>query len=81
MKKRMRKMYDYPVLVEYEDGYYIAHCPSFQGCVAQAPSYERALEEILEGIKTFIAIHKKKRWPLPHSSLPTMTIVKVAVNE
>lgn len=76
----MKKIYNYPVLIETEDGSYIASCPSFPGCVAQASTYEEALREITEGIGTFIETHKKKRWPLPADSTPAMTIVKVAVN-
>jgi len=77
----MKKDYNYPVFIDYEEGSYIASCPSFPGCVAQAKTYEEALEEVKEGISTFIEIHKKKHWPLPQQSSPTMTIVKVAVNE
>lgn len=76
----MKKIYNYPILIDFEDGCYIASCPSFQGCVAQAASYEDALQEIKEGIRTFIQIHQKKHWPLPEDSTPMMTIVKVAVN-
>ena len=76
----VRKIYNYPVLIDFEEGLYIASCPSFQGCVVQAPTYEEALREITEGISTFIEIHKKKRWPLPSDSAPMMTLVKVAVN-
>lgn len=77
----MRKVYNYPVLVDFEEGRYIACCPSFPGCIVQAETYEEAIREITEGIGTFVEIHRKKRWPLPEQSTPAMTIVKVAVNE
>ncbi len=75
----MKKIYNYPVLIDFEEGRYIANCPSFPGCVVQASTYKNALEEITEGIGTFIEIHKKKHWPLPKDSTPAITIVKVAV--
>ena len=77
----VKKIYNYPVLVDFEDGRYIASCPSFRGCVVQARTYEEAIEEITEGIVSFIEIHRKKHWPLPSDSTPFMTLVKVAVNE
>lgn len=77
----MKKIYNYPVLIDFEDDRYIASCPSFPGCVTQAKTYEEALQEITEGIGTFIEVHRKKHWPLPEQSSPAMTIVKVAVNE
>jgi predicted RNase H-like HicB family nuclease len=79
--QNVKKIYNYPVLIDHEDRRYIVSCPAFPGCVAQASTYEEALKEISEGISIFIEIHKKKRWPLPQQSTPTMTIVKVAVNE
>lgn len=77
----LKKIYNYTVLISREENKYIAHCPAFPGCVCQADTYERVLEEIAEGVKTFIEIHRKKKWPLPNETVPSMTIVKVAVNE
>ena len=76
----MKKIYDYPVLIDHEDGRYVASCPSFHGCVAQAETYEEAIREITEGITVFIETYQKHRWPLPEHSTPAMTLVKVAVN-
>jgi predicted RNase H-like HicB family nuclease len=77
----MRKIYNYPVLVDHEEETYIASCPVFPGCVAQAKSYEEVLEEITEGIEVFIDTYQKKHWPLPEATSPSMTFVQVAVNE
>lgn len=76
----MRKIYNYPVLVDFEEGTYIASCPSFPGCVAQAKTYEEAIEEITEGIEVFIETYRRKKWSLPEETPPSMTIVQVAVN-
>lgn len=73
---KMKKIYNYPVLIDFEEGRYIASCPSFHGCVVQAPTYEEAIEEITEGISVFIEIHKKKHWSLPADSTPSMTLVR-----
>lgn len=77
----MRKIYNYPVLVDCEEGVYIASCPAFPGCVAQAKTYEKALKEISEGIEVFIETYHKKHWPLPDATPPAFTLVSVAINE
>ena len=77
----MKKLHNYPVLVDVDEGVYIASCPTFPGCVAQAKSYEKALREITEGIEVFIETYQKKRWPLPDETPPSFTLVQVAVNE
>lgn len=77
----MKKIYNYPVLIDFEEERYIASCPFFPGCVVQTKTYERAIEEISEGISTFIEIYREKKWPLPQQTSPAITILKVAVNE
>lgn len=77
----MKKIFNYPVLVDLEGGTYVASCPAFPGCVAQAKSYENALKEITEGIEVFIETYQKKHWPLPNETPPAFTLVQVAVNE
>ncbi len=37
-----------------EDGYYVAKCPAFEGCVTQGKTVEEALENIREAIKLWI---------------------------
>jgi len=77
----MKRIYNYPVLIDCEEGTYIASCPAFPGCVTQAESYENVIEDITEGIEVFIDTYKKKKWPLPEETSPSMTFVQIAVNE
>lgn len=77
----MRRIYNYPVLIDCEEGTYIASCPAFPGCVTQSKSYEDVIEDITEGIEVFIDTYKKKQWPLPEETSPSMTFVQIAVNE
>ncbi|MBI4125535.1 MAG: type II toxin-antitoxin system HicB family antitoxin [Deltaproteobacteria bacterium] len=76
----MKRIYNYPVLIDVEEGTYVASCPSFPGCVAQAKTYEEAVDEITEGIEVFIDTYQKRHWSLPVETVPALTIVKVAVN-
>lgn len=71
-------VFNYPVLVQYEKGKYIASCPYFSGCVVQMDTYEDALKEISIGIKTYIEIHLEKNWPLPSETIPAMTVLQIA---
>ena len=43
---------NYPVIVEKdEDGFYVAECPSLNGCYTQGESLDEALENIHEVIR------------------------------
>lgn len=75
----MKRIYNYPVLIDLEEEIYVASCPSFPGCVAQAKSYEDVIEEITEGIEVFIDTYRKNHWPLPEETSPAMTFIQVAV--
>ncbi|HDN79408.1 MAG TPA: type II toxin-antitoxin system HicB family antitoxin [Chloroflexi bacterium] len=47
----MRQVILYPG----EDGYWVAECPSFPGCVSQGKTKEEALANIREAIEGYIA--------------------------
>lgn len=48
MKKKVQK---FPVVVEREDGSYIAECPALPGCVSQGRTLQAALKNIREAIE------------------------------
>ena len=53
MKLKSKPMQiNYPVIVEKdEDGFYVAECPSLNGCYTQGESLDEALENIHEVIR------------------------------
>ena len=54
MKKRISKIYEFPVVVEKDEkNYYFGYAPSFQGCYTQG----RTLAETLENLREIIALH------------------------
>ncbi len=48
VKKKVQK---FPVIVEREDGWYIAECPALPGCVSQGRTLKEALKNIREAIE------------------------------
>ena len=48
MKKKVQK---FPVIIEREDGWYIAECPALPGCVSQGRTLKEALKNIREAIE------------------------------
>ncbi len=48
MKKKVEK---FPVIIEREDGWYIAECPALPGCVSQGHTLKEALKNIREAIE------------------------------
>ena len=58
MKKRISKIYEFPVVVEKdEENYYFGYVPSFQGCYTQG----RTLDETLKNLKEVITLHIEDR--------------------
>ena len=58
MKKRISKIYEFPVVVEkVEENYYFGYVPSFQGCYTQG----RTLDETLKNLKEVITLHIEDR--------------------
>lgn len=58
MKKKISKIYEFPVVVEKDEGnYYFGYVPSFQGCYTQG----RTLNETLENLREVITLHIEDR--------------------
>ncbi|HEY4476990.1 MAG TPA: type II toxin-antitoxin system HicB family antitoxin [Candidatus Paceibacterota bacterium] len=58
MRKRVTKIYEFPVVVEKDEkNYYFGYVPSFQGCYTQG----RTLAETLENLREIIALHIEDR--------------------
>lgn len=58
MKKKVQK---FSVIIEREDGWYIAECPALPGCVSQGRTLKEALKNIREAIELSLetrAAHK-----------------------
>ena len=54
MKKKVSKIYEFPVVVEKDEkNYYFGYAPSLQGCYTQG----RTLAETLENLREVIALH------------------------
>lgn len=63
-KKKIIKLYEFPVVVEKDEaGYFFASVPSLQGCYTQA----KTLEDVLREIKEVIKLHLQDRLTLDES--------------
>jgi predicted RNase H-like HicB family nuclease len=48
-----------------EDGFWIAECPSLQGCISQGSSREEAIQNIREAIELYIEALEEDQLPVP----------------
>jgi len=48
-----------------EDGYWVAECPSLPGCISQGETKERAIENIREAIRGYVAALEEDKLPVP----------------
>jgi antitoxin HicB len=55
----------YRVLIEQDDGIYIAECPSLPGCISQGKTRKEALLNIQDAIKGYLESLKKHTEPIP----------------
>lgn len=53
------------VIVQDEDGMYVAECPSLPGCVSQGKSRAEALKNIQDAMQGYLESLKKHRDPIP----------------
>jgi predicted RNase H-like HicB family nuclease len=60
----MRQVIIYPG----EDGYWLAECPSLPGCVSQGETREKAIVNITEAIRGYIASLEDSNIPVPEES-------------
>jgi predicted RNase H-like HicB family nuclease len=57
----MRQVIVYPG----EGGYWVAECPSLQGCISQGKTKEEAISNIREAIQVYISALEDDRLPVP----------------
>lgn len=70
----MKQVYLYPIKIEtFEEGGFLAVCPSLQGCYAEGKTIEEAVENLKDVIK--IAIEYKKKH-LKNFNIPRVSIEK-----
>lgn len=62
-------------VITYEDGYWIAECPSFKGCVSQGETKEIALINIKEAILGYIAALEEYFLPIPEETFEIFLVV------
>jgi predicted RNase H-like HicB family nuclease len=48
-----------------EDGFWIAECPSLQGCISPGSSREEAIQNIPEAIELYIEALEEDQLPVP----------------
>jgi len=48
-----------------EDGYWVAECPSLPGCISQGETKEKAIENIREAIRGYVAALEEDKLPVP----------------
>jgi predicted RNase H-like HicB family nuclease len=66
----MRQVLVYPG----EDGYWVAECPSLQGCVSQGTTREEAVKNIKEAIEGYVMALKEDGLPLPEDKLDALLL-------
>ena len=73
-KNTIVNQYDLPIEIKKEGKWYLASCPDWGACYAQARSVEEAISEITAVAKTLIEIHNEKNLEIP------LRLVKTADN-
>lgn len=80
MKRKLTKIYEFPVVVEKDEkGYYFAYAPSLQGCYTQGHSLAQALEHIKEAIELHIEDRLAEHEPIPARKPVSLSSVEVRV--
>lgn len=80
MKRKISKIYEFPVVVEKDDkNYYFGYVPALQGCYTQG----KTLAETLENLREVIALHVEDREAIgeliPKRRAVSLTSLEVAV--
>ena len=57
--------YELPVTVHEEDGGFVAVCPAWQDCYAQADTIEDVITEISSVAASLIELYKEENMPIP----------------
>jgi predicted RNase H-like HicB family nuclease len=66
----MRQVVIYPG----EDGYWVVECPSLPGCISQGETREKAIANIREAIRGYIAALEEDGLPVPEERFETMVV-------
>jgi predicted RNase H-like HicB family nuclease len=66
----MRQVIIYPG----EDGYWVAECPSLQGCISQGKTREEAIHNIKEAIEGYIKALEEDGLPIPEERFESMLV-------
>ena len=66
----MRQVIIYPG----EDGYWVAECPSLQGCISQGKTREEAIYSIKEAIEGYIKALEEDGLPIPEERFESMLV-------
>ena len=66
----MRQVIIYPG----EDGYWVAECPSLQGCISQVKTREEAIYNINEAIEGYIKALEEDGLPIPEERFESMLV-------
>ena len=67
---RMRQVVIYPG----EDGFWIAECPSLQGCISQGETREQAIQNIREAIQGYVLALQEDHLPVPSETFDAMLV-------
>lgn len=62
------------LLYKDEDGYWIAECPSLNGCVSQGDTKEMALINIKEAINGYIKALEEDNIPIPPENFDALLV-------
>ena len=62
------------VLHSGEDGFWVAECPSLQGCISQGQTKAEAITNIKEAIEGWIETARAHGQPVPEETFETQVI-------
>jgi predicted RNase H-like HicB family nuclease len=68
-----------PVFIEKDNKWFVAFCPSLQGCYTQGKTLEEALKNIREVIELHIEDRVKEKEPIPSHKVVSMNTLEIAV--
>ncbi|MCK4579244.1 MAG: type II toxin-antitoxin system HicB family antitoxin [Candidatus Marinimicrobia bacterium] len=57
-----------------ENGYWVAECPSLPGCISQGKTKEKALANIKEAIRGYIAALEEDHLPVPEERFDALMV-------
>ncbi len=62
------------VLYPGEDGYWVAECPSLQGCISQGGTKQEAIANIREAIEGYILSLQEDGLPVPEEHFDALLV-------